>query len=358
MRPSVPVLLLAACVSMAPAYAQTEVQRLQQQLLERDTLIRDLLRRVEALEQKSRAPVTTSAAPTAAQPAAPPPSGGSLDEEGMRALERALVRQGGLVLPAGAMELETRYQYTLDGRRGLAILQTPAGPQVTESTDRRHRHEAALGLRIGLPWASQLDVRVPYVQVRATSSAAALGLDQADRITGAGDAEVQFTRQLADERAGRPALLGSVTWKAANGEYRPGQASPGSGFTSIQAALTVVKRQDPLVFFGGLSYTAYRSRTYEGDHMAPGRGIGVRLGTLLAASPQSSLRIGLELAHAGRTRFNGVAAAGSDTLSGMVELGLASVLTRTTSLDFSVGFGVTPDAPRLRVGIAFPVRLD
>lgn len=365
MRQVLPVLWLVLCCAAVPARAQGDLQKLQQQLAERDALIQDLVRRVEALEQRlhGAAPAPAPSAPAAnaaaaSRTAASAPADATPEEDTARALERALVREGGLVLPPRAFEIETAYQYTYDGRRGLAVVQTAAGPQLAEGATARQRHEASLGLRVGLPGASQLALRVPYAQARNRSAAAAVAFDQSERASGIGDVEVQFTKQVMDERPGRPALLASLTWKAATGEFRAGQPSPGSGFDGLQAALTAVKRQDPLVFFGGLSYTAYRERVHGGVAMQPGPAVGARLGTLLAASPQSSLRLGLDLSRATRTRVNGAAAPGTETVSGLIELGLVSMLTRSTSLDLSVGFGVTADAPRLRLGVALPVRFN
>jgi hypothetical protein len=361
MRQAFAVLLLLAAALAGPVRAQGDVDSLQQQLRQRDALIQDLLRRVEALERRAGAPMAAAAAAPPPAPAvaqAPAAAAASADEEDtVRALEQALVRQGGLVLPPRSVEVEPAYLYTFDGNRALGIVPTAAGAQVAQASSRRQRHEASLGLRVGLPWASQLTVTVPYVHVRNTSSAAALGFDQSDRTSGVGDLQVQVSRQLLDEGRGHPALLASLAWKGANGDYQAGAPSAGSGFASVQAALTAVKRQDPLVFFGGVSYTAYRARDQAAGHTEPGASTGIRLGTMLAASPQSSLRIGVDLARTLRTRVNGTALAGSETLSGVVELGVVSLFNKTTSLDVSVGFGVTPDAPRLRVGVALPIRL-
>ena len=352
-----PMGLLLAAAAVAPARAQTELQKLQQQVVERDALIQQLLRRVEALEQRAAAaaaPPPVAAAP--ASPPAPPAPANTGEDEGLRALEQALVRQGGLVLPPRAFELEAAYQYTHDGRNGLAIVAGPSGPQVADTTSRRHRHEASLGLRLGLPARSQLVLRLPWVHARGSTASPAVGLDRQESGSGIGDVEVQVSRQLADEGPGRPAVVGSLAWKAGTGDYAPGRPSPGGGFPSVQVALTAVKRQDPLVFYGGLSYTDYRARSYGGNRYEPGAAFGLRLGTLLAASPQSSLRLGLELSRAARTRIDGAASPGSGTLAGVVELGLVSVLDRRSSLDLNVGFGVTQDAPRLRIGVALPVR--
>jgi hypothetical protein len=355
------------------AAAQTDVRTLQQQLQERDAIIRDLQQRVEALEKRSRdaVPAAVQAAPAAVPPAAdrqarnaPPPAasvaatGRTEEDETARALERALVREGGFLLPPRAMEVEPRLQYTYRGTRGAGIVQTPAGALVADRSANRHRSEATLGFRVGLPWSSQAELRVPYVWMRNDTSALAAGVADAERREGLGDAELQLTKQLAVERGGRPALLASLTWKPATGSFDLTSPSPGSGFPSLQAALTAVKRQDPLVFIGSLSYTAFRSRSELGNQIDPGNALGVRLGTLLAASPETSLRTTLDLSRAAKTRLNGRSAPGTQALSGVVELGLSTLVAKNILLDVNVGFGITPDAPNLRLGVSLPIRFD
>jgi hypothetical protein len=112
------------------------------------------------------------------------------------------------------------------------------------------------------------------------------------------------------------------------------------------------------VFFGGISYTDVRSRTYAGNTIRPGNGFGMRVGTLLAASPETSLRAGLNLSHFGKIKINGLATSGSDSLSGVVELGLSSLVSKNTLIDVSIGFGITPDAPKLRLGVSLPIRFN
>lgn len=371
-----PWLLAPLCIGLhGLAVAQTDAALLQQQLQARDAQIRSLLQRVEALEQRlgggsasagaaaspGAPPATVQAAPAAApQPSVPASaSGGSIaEDETARALERALVREGGFVLPPKAIELEPRFQTTYRGTRGAGIVISPSGPQVAERSTDRYRHEATLGLRMGLPWSSQLEVRVPYVATRSSSVAAAANVSESDRGRGLGDVEVQLTRQLLAGRGAAPALLGSLVWIPATADYDLARPSPGSGFSSLTAGLTAVKRQDPLVFVGGVSYSAVRARTFAGSRIDPGDVFGLRLATLLAASPETSLRTGLDLSRSAQIRVNGQKVAGSDTLSGVVELGLSSLLSKNALIDFTLGFGITPDAPNLRVGLSLPIRFD
>jgi hypothetical protein len=135
-----------------------------------------------------------------------------------------------------------------------------------------------------------------------------------------------------------------------------GRLSPGSGFPQLQAALTAVRREDPLVFFGTASYSRVFKRERSGSDVDPGDAIGLKGGTLLAASPENSLRASLELSRVGRTRIAGMDVPGSDTTVGILEVGLSRVLTRRTLLDVQIGIGLTADAPDFRLRVAVPIR--
>ena len=331
-------------------------EEMKRELDQRDEVIRDLQQRVEALEQQlhKSEPRTASPHPRKSEP----DDAGAEEDETARALERALVREGGFLLPQGSFELEPRILYTYRAERGLAIVSSPSGAQVTERDSKQDRLEGALAFRAGLPWRLQAELRVPYAWTREETSAAALGLSQTEQRSGRGDIELQLSRQFLGERGAIPALLGSLTWNTGNGEFEVGRLSAGTGFPSIQAALTAVKRQDPFVFFGSLSYTAYRSREYGGNDIDPGNGVGLRFGAILAASPETSLRAGLDFSRTTDTRLDEASIPGSSAVSAVLELGLSTLLSRRTLLDLSVGVGMTPDAPDLRIGLSLPIRLN
>jgi hypothetical protein len=320
---------------------------------ERDALIQDLQRRVEALEDKLK---ERGGPPPSPQPQ-PPASAPALDEESTQALERTLTRQGGLVLPAGKYELEPRLEYSYRGTDALAIANLGGQSQVTNQVVRRNRAEASLGLRAGLPGASQVEVRMPYGVVREDRALAGT-LRQTSEDSGFGDLELAFTKQLRTERGSAPGLLGTLNWKIPRSGFRIGEPSVTGGFHTLQAALTAVKRQDPLVFFGTLSYTSIFERKYQGMDIDPGNPLGLRVGAILAASPQTSLRAGFEASRAGMTRINGAKVPGSDPTVGTLQFGIASLVSRRALLDIQLGVGVTRDAPDFRLTAALPIRFD
>jgi hypothetical protein len=278
------------------------------------------------------------------------------DEESTRALERTLTREGGLVLPAGSYEIEPRVDYAYRGTDSLAIVSLAGVPQIATQTSRRHRGEASLGLRVGTPWNTQVELRAPYVLTRDERTIN--GSQQVSESNGIGDLELTLTKEFRAERQGGFGLLGSLNWKSATGDFRLNEASTGSGFPSLQAALTAVKRQDPLVFFGTLSYTSVFKDTHSGVDIDPGNAVGLRAGAILAASPQTSLRTAFEVTGSGETRINGVKTPGTDPMAATLQFGVATLLSRRALLDIQIGIGVTRDAPDYRVTAAVPFRFD
>jgi hypothetical protein len=276
-------------------------------------------------------------------------------EEGERALERALTRESVLVLPKGAYELEPGVEYSYRGTDALAIVdQSGATAQVARQDVKQDRLETRLTFRAGLRGASHLELRVPYVFLRNEQSTGDQG--QTDHHAGAGDVQLGFTKQLAEERPARPGLLASLTWRAPTGDFHFGEPSAGGGFHALQGALTFVKREDPLVFFGTASYTAVRGRRHDDAEIKPGNSFDMKLGTMLAASPRTSLRGAFELARTGRTEINGAAIRGSDTAVATLQLGFATLLSARTLLDIQVAIGVTRDAPDFAVTASLPFR--
>jgi hypothetical protein len=199
-----------------------------------------------------------------------------------------------------------------------------------------------------------VELRIPYVFLRTDRSTG----DQGDTVheSGVGDLQLGFTKQLAEERPERPGLLASLTWRIPTGDFRFGEPSRGGGFHALQGALTLVKRQDPLVFFGTVSYTSVRERRHGDAEIDPGDSVGMKLGTMLAASPRTSIRGSFEVSRSGRTQISGVAIRGSDTVVATLQFGLATLLSKRSLLDIQVGIGVTPDAPDFSLTVSLPVR--
>lgn len=340
------VVLLVLAVATSASHAQTDP---------RDALIEDLRRRLDTLEKRLEEPPPARPTPAQAPRAKPPVADSAEKDESVRALERALVREGGLVLPPGAVELEPRLQYTYRGSDALGIVELGGLAQVAQQDVKRNELEASLGIRVGLPWSAQAELRLPYAWLHQ-SRAIGGTQSESERKSGVGDIELGLAKQLLTERGARPSVLASLNWKTTTGEHELGRLSPGSGFQQWQGALTAVKRQDPLVFLGSLSYSAVLERSRNGSEVDPGDALGFKGGALLAASPETSLRVGLELSRFSRTEVGGVGVPGSDATVALLELGFASLLSSRTLLDVQLAVGLTPDAPDFRLRLALPIR--
>jgi hypothetical protein len=291
----------------------------------------------------------TSPAPDEAQERAPE----------LEALNRVLVEAGGLLLPLWQTEVSPSLQYTHRGANGLLITEVDGVRQVLAQDVRRDTIEAALTARLGLPWDFQGEVRVPYIIDQETVSMA--GVEREDHNgTGLGDVEVALTHQLLREHGALPDLLAEVRWRVPTGEDSfsadVDEIAVGSGFHGISGALTAVKSYDPLVFFGSASYTANLPDTKSGFDVDPGDAFGFALGTILAAGPGASLRLGISQTFTGEAEVEGREIAGSDEVSGIFQVGASAALPWRTLLDFAVGIGITEDAPDLALKLSLPYR--
>jgi hypothetical protein len=277
----------------------------------------------------------------------------------LRALERTLVEEGGLLLPEWAVEVSSEIEYTYNNSGNVLLV---PGVGAVDQHVRGDTIENTGTLRVGLPWATQADLRVPYIFNQEKVSTA--GLDDNKSLgSGLGDIEIGLTKQLLRESDVAPDLLGAVRWRAPTGdsafEIDDDEVATGSGFHAISGHLTAVKSREPLVFFGSLSYTSNLPDSKSGVDIDPGDTIGLSLGSILAAGPGTSLRSGLDLNFSRETEVDGRALPGSDGVSAVLELGAAAVLPFSeykSLLSVTAGVGVTDDAPDFQIGVALPYR--
>ena len=125
-------------------------------------------------------------------------------------------------------------------------------------------------------------------------------------------------------------------------------------FNELRPSLTAVKRQDPLVFTAGFTYqTALESHGITlGDQFTPS------VGMLFAVSPETSLQFSQQVTFSEPTVVGGRNIPGSESTSGILSLGILSILARGVSMQFTAGIGETRDTPDLTLILAFPIRLN
>jgi hypothetical protein len=391
--------------SPAPEPERDSVQALRDALEQRDDVIDDLLVRVEQLERRlalssgdldtvvaggagaagavgSAPPAPAAAQPPAAVPESPAASGqqapvasesqgnaGANDQAAPgefdvaekdidRALERTLVQTGALLLPFGQAEIEPYFDYSREESNVPVLFVDQGIPGISNREVRRNEFVTGQTLRVGLPFDSQVELDLPYRYVDQSVLTPA-GFGQRDNQDGSGqglgDLSVGVAKTLLRENGGWwPDLVARVSWDTNTGETTDNDVVIGGGFNELRGSLSAVKRQDPLAFVGGVSY----EKTFENDDVAPGDEIGFSMGTVLAASPGTSLRLALGQSFINNTEVDGTGIEGSDRVVGTATFGASVVLGRGMLLDVAADIGLTDDAPDYAARASLPIRFD
>lgn len=378
----------------SPSVREPLDPRIEQALRERDAIIRNLLERVQQLEDRLNAINASSGTPAhvariAETTAAPSSSkveaivnNATYDETERRAteaLDQALVVRGGLLLPPGTLEIDNTTSYfsassdhvTVDGFALLPIL------VVGDITSQRVRKDILLPTfttRLGLPNRFQMDFTIPYGYI-LNRTVDALGNQTSASQFGLGDIQAGVSRQLTFEHGHTPDLLANIRFKSVTGtnsyDLASSQTNLGSGFYAVQGNLTAAKSSDPVVFFGNLSYTenlAGRHTIPANDpdnpgatmvgHFRPGSSYGFQLGSILALNTETSMTLGWDQRFTRATQLNGATLPGSYLVEGTLRLGTSYLYAPGRTIDLSFGVGLTPDTPNLQFSVGLPFRLS
>jgi hypothetical protein len=363
--------IVAAVLCAANVWADDTppVQVLERKLQQRDMAISELLERVEALEQrlgmqasgrtsgaaKSTAVESATASDAEDGIASPPGRVVATASDAERALERSLTRDGALLLREGVVEIEPSLRFTHNEDRTPTLVTSDGVVFAGETEINADSLTADLAVRVGLPWSSQLEVGIPY-QWRRAESVTNVGFAPLDTSTatgaGLGDFRIGFAKTLLREGVWRPDLVGRVTWDTATGESSDGGVSLGGGFHEISGSLSAIKRQDPIAFVGGLSYTY----SLEKDDIQPGAALSASFGSYIALSPESSIQLLLSAGYQDETKWSGHDIDGSDRVIGSFVVGGSTLMAKGTLMNLSLGIGLTDDADDFSLSLSLPTR--
>ena len=214
-----------------------------------------------------------------------------------------------------------------------------------------------VALEAGLPWGMSASMRLPYIKKDFEISSN----------RGVGDLTLSLAKRLNNETDSTPSFVvrGSYTHDSGDDPYL--FPNIGSGFRSYSLALSGVKRFDPLVIYGDVSYShafakSATRRTKSGvvipefsGKITPGDTIGVGLGVSLAATPDISLDVGVSLDRSEKTKFES-GFKSSSSKEGYINLGAGIVLTKNLFLSLSASAGITDDATDAIFSVALPYR--
>ena len=387
-----------------PDPAQDPIRELRRELEQRDAVIDGLLARVEQLERGSMLSgeldqVVAGRAPSAGDPSLPRPDarsvaaaeqtpgkpaseqeptaagegqgGGSttaqaqpgqfeVDEEEIdRALERTLVQAGVLLLPMGQAEVEPFFSYTRQESDASMVVFADNGLSVGAQVDvRRNEFVSGQTLRFGMPFDSQVEFGLPYrfVDQSMVATVDSGGSEEIDHFGhGAGDMSIGVAKTLVRENGHWwPDLIGRITRDTDTGKTTSNKVALGGGFHELRGSLSAVKRQDPLAFVGGVSYET----AFENNDVQPGDQLGFTIGTVLAASPSTSLRLALDQRFIDNAKSDGEGINGSDFVAATATFGASVVLGRGMLLDVAADIGLTDDAPDYAARASLPIRFN
>ena len=276
-----------------------------------------------------------------------------------RALERTLVAGGALLLPAGQAEIEPSFTYARRENDASPVLVDTGDGDLALTNPNLERNEltAALGIRVGLPWDSQLELSLPYnfVQQDEVLDAGPTGRATRDGWgNGIGDLRVGLAKTVLREGVVRPDLIARVIYNTGIGESADNDIVLDGGFNAVTGQLVALKRQDPLAFVA----SGFYQKTFDDNNFNPGDQYGFNLGTFLAASPATSLRFQFQTTYIGDIKSDGRTLSNSDRVEGIFVVGASSILGRGVLLDVSGGIGLTDEAPDYFISISLPVRFN
>jgi hypothetical protein len=346
---------------------------------------RDQLFEAVRAGQRTAAGATVMAQVTPASPGPPErPVGVAPPEERLVQVSAIPERMGVLTQP-GHLIVEPSFEYVRSSANRLVFRGVEIVPGIqlgvieADNAD-RDTLVGALSATYGLTDRLEVQARIPYVYrhdriqtlgQRDDTLTRGMSLEARD----IGDVEVSARYQLNDGRRGRPIFVAEARVKPPTGRgpfdvsyneagIATGLAT-GSGFWAAEGGVTMLYPTDPAVIFGGLTYLHSFARDIDktiGEtpvgRVAPGDSIGVNLGFGLALNPRFSVSLGYSHNYIFPTKtVLGGTEQGSNPLQvGSMLMGWSFRMTDHLTLSNNFEFGVTTDAPDMRVVFRAPYR--
>lgn len=279
------------------------------------------------------------------------------------AFEQRLNKQGGMLLGKGQFVYEPGITWAhssydtivVDGYTVYPVL--VVGDIVSERVKRNiitNNH----ALRFGLGQDFQLDLVIPlgYEKRRFFRED---GTSDKRRTDGLGDASLALSYQWVKASPDWPDTVVGLNWKSKTGDdpYRLDDSDDialGNGFHSYGLSMTSMTSNDPIVMFGGLSVTYTEDEKKPVGRVKPGISYGLNMGMALALNFDTSLSFSIQLADSENTKINGQTIKGSDSTTGSFAVGLSTSHGNGHALDIDLSIGLTSDSPDFQLTLSFP----
>ncbi|TAL94656.1 MAG: acetate kinase [Paraburkholderia sp.] len=304
--------------------------------------------------------------------------------------------QPGVLTPRHTLVVEPYFNFAYSSENQLSLVGYTVIPAlliglINVSEVKTTTLTGGVAFRYGLTNRLEFELRVPYVYqtndavARQIFTGAASNSVISSNGNGIGDVEMTLRYQFNEGGPDKFYYVGWLRFKTATGRGPfdvvtdcvttcianttgtglPLRQPTGSGFLAIQPGLTWLFPTDPVVFFGNFSYlhsfgkdeslTLINGQEPLGK-IQPGDIWGFNIGMGLALNEKASVSIGYDMSIVQPTSQNGQTVVGSvRTILGTLLIGYSYRVTPKTTVNFSIGAGLTRDTPDLSLTMRVPI---
>lgn len=338
---------------------------------------------------------------TSATAAAPPPSqpvGQAPVPETTPPPVAPIFDQPGVLTPKHKLVIEPSFQFSYSSSDRVALVGYTIIPALLIGLiDVREVKTtvltAAVAARYGITNRVEFEIRVPYVYSTTDTVSREIftgsAQDNAFNSHGhnIGDVEMTLRYQFNTGGPDKFYYIGWLRFKTATGKSPfdvvtdcvtrcvgnatgtglPLEQPTGSGFYAIQPGLTWLFPSDPVVFFGNVSYLhsfgrdnlSLTIRNGQKDFLGsvqPGDIWGFNIGMGLALNEKASVSLGYDQSIVLPTKQNGQTVPSSvRVILGTLLIGYSYRLSPKTTLNLSIGAGLTRDTPDVAMTLRMPI---
>ena len=296
----------------------------------------------------------------------------------------ALPDNVGVLTPAATLVIEPSLEYANFSTnrlvfRGVEIITGVQIGLIEASDVDRNTLIGTLAARVGVTNRLELELRAPYIYRNDEIFTLAQRDNTITRSTqleghDMGDLEVSGRYQLTSGSNGSPVWIANLRYKSNTGKgpFEVGrdedgianELPTGSGFWGIEPGVTFLMPSDPAVLFANLGYFYHAPDEVNGTingvfigEVDPGDSINASLGFGFAVNQRFSFSMGYRHNYIFQTESElGATRQSSDEFhAGALQLGMSYRLNNETSLNANFDFGVTEDAPDVRIVFRLPL---
>lgn len=281
----------------------------------------------------------------------------------------------------------THTSSTVVAIEGYTVLPALIVGLINISQVERDIYNYSLAIRYGISSRLEVALKAPYIDIsenireREVLDGTPTDIIHDTDGNGLGDVEASINYQLNSAADGGPFYIANLRIKSDTGnsifdiDKRDlldddgdvigvvfSEQPTGSGFWSVQPGLTLIYPTDPAVLYGSVSYL-WNIEDDKGEEYGmtidPGDVIGISFGIGFSVNERTSFSLGYEHNIIDQTEVELQPELSDATFStyhsGSLLLGISQILTDQSSVNVSLGVGVTEQSPDMQLTIKFPV---